>query len=85
MLTTNGRILVAAVFTVGISVALPGTVYASAVGLALEFEFAALEGALGLVAPVAAIVDPVANIHARSTVVVRALEHAWPTDSYRAA
>lgn len=84
MLTTNSGILVAAVFTVGVSVALPGIVYAPAVGFALEFKFTALERTFGFVALVAAIVGPVANRHARGTITVRALEHTRPTISRRA-
>lgn len=83
-LTTNGRIFIAAVFTIGIPIALPGIVYAAAVGFALELEFSAFERALSFVAFVTAVVNSVTNRHARRTISVRALEHAWPTDPRRA-
>lgn len=85
ILTTNGGIFVAAVFTVGISVALPGVVYAAAVGFALELELPAFERALSFVTLVTAIIDSVANRHARRTISVRALEHAWPANPVRTA
>lgn len=85
LLTTYSRILVAAVFTVGVSIALPRVVYATTVGLALELEFSALERALSLVALVTAVVDSVADRHARRTISVRALEHARSTVPRRTA
>jgi len=54
-------------------------VYAPAVGLAFEFEFPALERAIGFVALVTAVVDPVANRHAGRAIAIRALENARPT------
>lgn len=43
ILTTNGGIFIAAVLTIGVSVALPGIVHAAAVGFALELELPAFE------------------------------------------
>lgn len=79
ILTTNSRILIAAIFTVGVSVALPGIVYTTAIGFAFELELSTLEFTLGFVTFVAAVVNPVANCHARRAISIRALEHAWTT------
>lgn len=57
--------------------------YATTVGLALELEFSAFERAFGFVTPVTAVVDSVADCHARRTISVRALEHARSTVSRR--
>lgn len=85
VLTANSGILIAAVFAIGVSVALPGIVYTTAVGLALELEFPTLERALGLVALVAAVVGPVANRHGRRAVAIRALEHTRSAGPVRTA
>lgn len=53
--------------------------YAATVGFALELELSALERALGFVTPVTAVVDSVADSHARRTISVCTLEHAGST------
>lgn len=84
ILTTNGRILVATIFTIGIPIAFPGVMHAAAVGFTFKLEFPAFERALSFVAFVTAIVNSVTNRHARRAISVRALEHAWPTNPRRA-
>lgn len=85
ILTTNSRIFVTAVFAVGIPVAFPGIVYAATVGFTFEFEFSALERALSFIASIATVIGSITNRHARCAVSIRALEHARPTSSRRAA
>lgn len=85
ILTTNGRIFIAAVLTIGVAIAFPGVVYAAAVGFALKLELPAFERAFSLVTLVTAVVNSVADRHARRTISVRALEHAWSTNPRRAA
>lgn len=59
--------------------------YTTTVGLTLEFELPALERALGLVAPVAAVVRPVADRQGRRAVTICALEQTRSADPRRTA
>lgn len=53
--------------------------------LALEFQLGTLQGAVGLVAVVAAVVGAVAHGDGRHAVLVGALEHASTADARRRA
>lgn len=57
--------------------------YAATVGLALELEFSTFKCTLSFVALISAVVDSVADRHARRTIFICALEYARSTVSRR--
>lgn len=80
---THGRIFIASVLAVRITVAFPGVKYASSVAFAFEFDIGARHVAILLVGSVPAVVHSVANVCGRRAIFISALVHSVSATSSR--